>query len=154
MNELVGPPNIKLTAGTEVPDNSSYLVKTSSTPTIQDPLSGSTMGILMILSTFQYQSPVANPIYSTAISQASHAAFVQCGGQSLQDQISLKATNTAKNLIHSLGVTDGEVGTVLGVAKVIRDKAISLDGPRIASVKTHFSASQTNGSIGLGWDFK
>lgn len=151
MNELVGPPNpVICTIG--VADNSSFLTQTKSGP-VQEPLSGSTMGVLMVLSVFQYQ-PITNPTYSNAIGQASRAAFVQVGGQALQNQLTSKAEGIAKDTIHSFGITDTEIVAVLGATKTIRDRSISLDGPKIESLKTHFTAGQNNASIGLGWNFK
>lgn len=152
MNDFVGPPN-PIICEVGISDNSSYLNYRSAF-SFQEPLSGSTVGILMVLSTFQYQSPTMNPTYLNAIGQASRAAFVQSGGQRFQDQLTSKAENAARYIIHSIGITEGQLGVLLGATKVIRDRSVSLDGPRIQSVKTHFNINQTNGSIGLGWDFK
>ncbi len=151
MNDFVGP-QIPLNSTIGISDNSSFLVHTH-TPTFQEPLSGSTLGILMVLSVFQYDNSI-NPTYSNAISQASKAAYIQSGGQAFQDKITSKAEGTARNVMHSVGITDGQVGTLLGITKVVKDRSLSLDGPKVHSVSTHLTLSQTNGSIGLEWTFK
>ena len=160
MNEVYGPPKpMQLTAYVGMPtDNQSYLAcfKNCPAPPTQ-PIGGSTMGILMLLSTLQYQAPYMNPAYSNAASQAGKAAFIQSGGQAFQDKVSsmasTKAESVAKDAIHSVGITDTEAGVVLGTAKVIRDKKIDVNGPKIYFIKTHLTVTQDGGSVGLGITF-
>jgi hypothetical protein len=137
--------------------NSTYLTCTKGCQTVREPMSGSTMGLLMLLSTFQYQAPYMSPIYSNAASQAGKAAYIQSGGQAMQDKVtsvvSAKAETVAKNAYHSVGITDTEVGAVLVTAKVIRDRQIDTNGPRIYFLKTHFTVGLDHGSVGLGINF-
>jgi hypothetical protein len=143
-----------LQAYTLVPEpNSSFLYRTKDVQIPQMPMSGGTLGILMILSTLQYQAPHMNPTYSNAASQAGKAAFVQSGGQGLQDQLTSKAEGAAKDAIRAVGITDTEVGAVLGTAKVVRDRQIDVNGPKIYFIKTHVTVGQDHGSLGLGVNF-
>lgn len=138
------------TASTLVSEpNSSYLGNIHSKPLVM-PLSDPTMGLMMLLSTFQYQAPYMNGTYSNAASQAGKAAFVMSGGQDAQNKLADKS----KDFVYSLGLTNAEMGLLLGSAKTIRDRQLTINGPRIYSVKTNLTASQTGGSIGLGWTFK
>lgn len=134
--------------------NSTYLVHTKDIVVPADPLSGSTMGLMMILSTFQFQPPTFNPAYSNALSQASKAAFIESGGQAFQDKAKGYATNQGKDVIHEIGINDTELGIVLGSAKVIRDKQVDVKGPNIAFIHTHLTVGQDHGSVQLGWNWK
>lgn len=138
---------------TSVEANSSYLATVNAPHIANVPDSGS-IGLMMILSTFQYYPTANNPTYSNAIGQASKAAFIQSGGQGVQDKLASKALDVAKDSFHYLGITDGQLGTVFGAAKVIRDRQINTPGPNIYNINTHLTISQTGGSIGLGWKFK
>lgn len=160
MNDQVyGPPSpTQLTAYVGMPSsNQTYLNCMKNCPIAQPPMSGGAMGMLMILSTLQYQAPYMNPVYSNAASQAGKAAFIESGGQAFQDKISStasnKAMNMAKDTYHSVGITDTEVGVVLGAAKVVRDKRLDVNGPKIYFIKTHVTVGQDNGSLGLGINF-
>lgn len=140
-------------AYTEVPDvNCTYLSRTSGTPVFTDPMSGSTIGIMMILSTFQLQAPCTGPC-ADATSQAAKAAYIQGGLQSTQDKMGSKAENQVKNSLHSVGITDTEMGIVLGSAKVVRDRQINVNGPKIGFIKTHFTITENSGTIGLRWNW-
>ena len=152
MDSFVGPRYPTVTYVTGVPDNSTYLYKTN-VPTVTDPLSGSTVGLLMVLSTFQYQPPTANPAYSNALGQASKAAYIQVGGQAFQDRVMGVATDKGKNVMHSIGFTDGQMGAVLGAYIVARDRQVSLDGPKIYSIKSHLTANQTGANIGFKYEW-
>jgi hypothetical protein len=152
---------VQLRAYTLMPtDNQSYLVQTKNVPTIGEPMSGTTMGMLMLLSTLQYQAPYMNPQYSNAASQAGKAAFIQSGGQAMQDKftskVSSQAEGIAKDAYHSVGVTDTEVGVVLGAAKVVRDKQVDVNGPKftlINTIRTHVTVGQDHGSVGFKMEF-
>jgi hypothetical protein len=142
------------TAYTLMPEpNITYLVKTKDVIVPADPLSGSTVGLMMILSTFQYQSPTVNPSYSNALNQASKAAFVEVGGQEFQNKIKGYGTDKGRDFVHSIGA-DTELGVLLGAAKVVRDRQIDVRGPNISFVHTHLTVGQDHGSIGLGWEWK
>lgn len=134
--------------------NSTYLSHTSGTPTIATPLSGPTMSLMMLMSTLQYQAPYVNPAYSNAAAQAGKAAFVETGGQAMQDRFIGIATTDGKNTAHSIGLTDTELGIFLISAKTLETHQLSINGPRIYSVKTSLTAKENSGSIGLKWDFK
>jgi len=138
------------------PVNSTYLNNTH----IQlpaDPLSGSTMGIMMLLSTLQYQAPYMSPTYSNAASQAAHAAFIDVGGQAFQDKTNSKvsdiATKTFLDAAHSVGVTDTELAIVAGTAKTFRDRGFNVNGPKIYGVKTNLTGNQNSGSLGLKYEW-
>src|SRR5665213_3436439 len=88
--------------------NSTYLAHTKNVVVPQDPLSGSTMGLMMILSTFQYQPSLAGPTYSDALSQASNAAYIQSGGQQFQNKAVSIIGRDGIDFAHSIGVTDIE----------------------------------------------
>lgn len=147
----MGP--INLTASTLVVEpNSSYFchIHIGSTSA---PMGGSTMGLLMILSTLQYQAPYVNSLYSGAMAQAGKAAFMESGGQSTQDKILDISTKKATNIVHSLGITDTEIGIVLGSAKIIKEKQFSVNGPKLGFINTHLTATQNSGNLGLGWNW-
>jgi hypothetical protein len=140
-------------AYSEVPDlNCTYLSHTSGTPVFTDPMSGSTIGIMMILSTFQWQAPCTGPC-ADATSQAAKAAYIQGGLQGIQDKVGSKAENGIKDSLHSVGVTDMEMGLVLGSAKVIRDRQISVNGPKLGFIRTHLTITENSGTIGLRWNW-
>ena len=140
-----------LSACTLIPDNSSYLSNTHySSPRAMD---SSTLGLMMLLSTLQYQAPYTSPTYSAAFSNVGKAAFMVSGGQAMQDKATAMAESGVKNGFHSIGVTDTELGIPLGIAKVVRDKKLTVKGPRFYNVKTDLTATQTGGSLGIsyGW---
>lgn len=118
-----------------------------------EPMSGSAMSILMLLSTLQYQAPGLSSTYSAAASQAGKAAYVQLGGQAMQDKLSSDAEAKAKSLAKSTGMTDSELGLVLVTAKIAKDHQVDLNGPKLYFIKTHFTFGQDHGSIGLGINF-
>jgi hypothetical protein len=133
--------------------NSTYLSHTKNIPVTAEPMSGATMGLLMIMSTLQYQAPYMSPVYQNAASQAGKAAFTQSGGQAMQNQIQSKAESAAKGVVYSAGINDTELGVVLGGAKVVRDRQIDVNGPRIFFIKTHVTAAPDHGSLGIKVDF-
>lgn len=141
------------TAYLVVPDNSTYLANTHF-KAAPDPISGSVQGLMMILSAFQYQSPLNSAIYNQAISSASHAAFIQSGGQDLQNKTTTYATKNGKESAQSLGITDTEMVIVYETAKVVRDKQLNVNGPKFYSLSTHLKVGENNGSVGLTWRFK
>lgn len=144
----------ELKAYTSQPEpNSSYLSKTQGVPSIQEPMSGSTLGMLMILSTFQYQAPPVSATYARAVDQVGHAAYVQSGGQEMQDRITSKAENTAKDVAHQIGITDAEIGVVLGGAKIYKDKQVDFTGPRLYFIRTHVTAGPGHGLVSFKVDF-
>lgn len=152
--EIYGPPSPQeLTAYVGMPtDNASYLSCMKSCPVPAAPMSSGTVGILMILSTLQYQAPYMGT-YSNAASQAGKAAFIESGAQGASNTLTSKAESVAKDAYHSVGITDTEVGAVLGAAKVMRDRQVDVNGPKIYFMKTHVTVGQDHGSLGLGIDF-
>lgn len=145
--------NYTLGAYTLMPEpNSTYLANTKYQP-YHDPISGTTTGLMMMLSTLQYQAPYMNPMYSNAASQAGKAAYIESGGQSSQDRFQGFIGDKAKQEAYSLGVTKTEMVVVLGAAKIARDKSIDLQGPKIYFIQTHINADQDKGTLGLKWEF-
>ncbi len=134
-------------------DNISYLYQTSHVPVIADPLSGPVTGILMLLSTLQYQAPYMNPKYSDAAAQAGKSAYIQVGGQSMQDKTVSVVTNKGTGFAHSIGITDFEMGAVGGAAKIIRTKQINLRGPGLWGIKTTISATPNSGTLGFRYEW-
>jgi hypothetical protein len=133
--------------------NQTYLAQTKNVGIPQDPLSGSTIGFMMVLSTFQYQSPTLNPTYSGALSQASKAAFIQSGGQQVQDKVTSVVTRDGIDFAHSIGLTDVEMGTVGLTYRTIQRRQLSFKGPKFGGVRSNFMVSPGNGTVGLtyGW---
>lgn len=146
--------NSGLKAYTLVPDqpNASYLSNThfSAAP---DPIGGSTIGFLMILSTLQYSAPTMSPTYSTAASKAGNAAFIQSGGQEIQGKLASRVEREAKEIVHDVGISENQVGVVLGAAKIVRDRQVEFNGPKVYFVKTHMSVSPGQGLLGLKVEF-
>ena len=153
MDDTIGPQPLKLTAYVGVPSNSSYLSCVKNCPTFKTPMDGSTVGIMMLLSTLQYQAPYMNPVYANAAGQAGKAAFIQVGGQDVQNKLTSKAESQAKDTIHAIGITDTELGVVLGTAKIVRDKQVDVNGPKIYFIRTHISVGQDHANLGLGFSF-
>lgn len=154
MDDTYGPKPLQLKAYVGAPpDNASYLTCMKNCPSVTTPMDSGTFGMLLLLSTLQYQAPYMGPTYSNAASQAGKAAYVQVGGQAMQDKMTSQAENQAKQAVKSLGITDAEMGVVLGTAKVVRDRQIDVNGPKIYFVKTHVTVGQDHGSLGLGINF-
>ena len=151
MDNLYIGPSSGLTAQTLVP-NSSYLVNTTYTAPVT-PVSSPTMGLMMLLSTFQYQTSYIDPMYSNAASQAGKAAYIQSGGQATQDKLTNVATEEGTDTAHSIGLTDMEMGIVGFTTKTIVKRQIDINGPKVCFVNTHLTATQNNASIGLKWNF-
>jgi hypothetical protein len=154
MPELTAVSYTGLQAYTLMPEtNSTYLLDSHYRATAE-PISGPTIGLMAILSTFQYQAPYMSPMYSNAASQFGKAAYSETGGQAMQDKATKLATKNATDVVHSMGITDGELGVVLGTAKVIRDRRLDLNGPKVLSIKTHLTLDQNSANLGLRWEFK
>jgi hypothetical protein len=117
------------------------------------PLSDPTMGLMMLLSTFQYQAPYMNPTYSNAASQAGKAAFVESGGQAVQDKFLKGETKDGMDFAHSIGLTDMEMGIVGFAGKTIRSRQINVRGPSIGPIRSSLTGTENSGSIGLVWRF-
>lgn len=143
------PSYADLTACTLVPEvNTSYLSQTSVTPAVA-PMGGSTMGLMMLLSTFQYQAPYMGPTYSNAASQAGKAAFIQSGGQKMEDGLRGYGVKQAKDA----GLTDAEAVVLFGAAKTLRNRQLDFNGPRVYSIKTHLTLGTESGSVGLKYEW-
>lgn len=154
MRDQMDSTYLNLKASTLAPTpNSSYLVNTGKVPTIGT-TDGPTMGLMMMLSDFQYQAPYMNPTYSNAVSQAGKAAFVQSGGQAMQDKMTKYGTDNALKTAHEIGLTDTEMGIVGGTYKIYRSKQINVNGPKIAPINTNLTITQSSATIGLKWSFK
>lgn len=150
-NNLYSYQNLK--AYTLVPDSNSSYMSNLHYSSPGDPISGPTIGLMMALSALQWQGPTMGPVYSQAASQAGKAAYIQSGGQEMQNRVTSKVENTAKDAVHSIGITDNELGVVLGAAKVYKDRAFSVKGPRIGPIRTTLTATQNSGTVGLGWNW-
>lgn len=133
-------------------NNISYLSSIHNTP-ILDPPGGATVGLMMLLSSFQYQAPYMGPIYSEAAANAGKAAFNLSGGQAFQDKFLSHMNNIGKDMVHSIGVTDTELGIVLGTLKTIRDRQLSVNGPPFHLIKTNLTAALGSGSIGVKYEW-
>lgn len=103
----------------------------------------------MILSTFQYQAPYINSVYSDAMAQAGRAAFVQVGGQKTQDDLSKYGLKEA----HEAGLTDIEMGLVGGAVKTIRNRSLTVKGPKVFDAKTDLTATQNSGTLFIKWEW-
>ncbi len=93
------------------------------------------------------------PMYSGAAGQAGKAAFIESGGQALQDRFLSVMVHKSKDVANSIGITDGELGATLGTLKVIRDRQINLSGPRMYSVKTDLTINQSSGSMNFKYEW-
>lgn len=116
-------------------------------------MDSSAIGLMMILSTLQYQAPYVAPGYSNAAAQAGKAAYIQSGGQAIQDKVASKVESKVKETCHDIGITDGAIGAVLGTAKVVRDRQVDFNGPRLFMVHTHVTLGPDHGLLGLGMNF-
>jgi hypothetical protein len=143
-----------LTACTLAQDaNSSYLANYGHVAT-STPMSGSTMGLLMLLSTFQYQAPYMSPTYSNAASQAGKAAFMETGGQAMQDKALKIVTDDGNSFAHSIGLTGTEMGIVGIGYKTYRSRQIDVRGPQISVFRSDLTLAQDSVILGLKWSFK
>ena len=88
-------------------------------------------------------------MYSEASNQAGKAAYTQAGGKELEDRISDKSRAVA----YSLGFNDTEMGIIGGTAKAVRDRQLTVKGPKILDIRTSLTAAPGSGSIGLRWLF-
>jgi hypothetical protein len=133
--------------------NQTYLAQTKNVVVPSDPLSGSTVGLLMVLSSFQYQPSLMGPQYAGAVSQASQAAFIQSGGQRFQNNFTAVATKSGIDFAHSVGLTDAEMGAVGFTAKTVRSRQINIKGPKFYGIKSNLTLSPGIGNVGLsyGW---
>jgi hypothetical protein len=132
--------------------NSSYLSNLHS-PDIKAPMDSTTMGLMMMLSTLQYQAPYLNNTYSNAVSQASKAAFITSGGQAMQDSIANNFTKNGLDFARSAGLTDTEMGIVGFTAKTVRSRQVNIKGPTFGPIKSSIQGTNNSGSIGLKWEF-
>ncbi len=134
-----------------VEPNSSYLSNIHTSP-IMVP-NTSTMGLMMLLSTFQYQPSLMGPMYAGAAATAGKAAFITSGGQAYQDRLAAMVTKNVIDVIHSAGITDTEMAITLGTAKIIRDRRIDVNGPKLGSIKTSLTATLGSGSLGIKYEW-
>jgi hypothetical protein len=125
----------------------------TSTTLYSEPLSGPTMGLMMLLSTLQYQAPYMNPVYSDAAYKAGKAAYIESGGQKLEDNLKKYGTDQANDGMLEIGLTEAEIGILAGSVKTYRTKQINVRGPKIGFIETKLTAGENNGSIGLRWNF-
>jgi len=143
------PAYVDLTACTLVPEaNVSYLAHTSGTPVVA-PMSGPTLGLMMFLSTLQYQSSYLGPTYSNAAGQAGKAAFVEAGGPQGQNNLRTYGLNQS----HEMGLTNAEGAIIFGTARILQKRQIDWTGPSLYSVKPHLTLSPQSGSIGLKYEW-
>lgn len=145
-----------LNACTSVPDNSSYMGNVHYAA-MGTPMDGSTMALLMVLSTFQYQAPYIDATYSNALSQASKAAYIESGGQAFQDRlfgvVTKDGEDVARTITRFMGITDMEAVVVVGAARVIKDRQLDINGPKICTVKTHLTLTPDSGIVGIKYDW-
>lgn len=149
MNNSLGYTN--LTASTIEP-NSSYLY-CKNIPVTSDPISGSTMGFMALLSVLQYQAPYMGPEYSRAATAAGRAAFIESGGQAFQEKLVGVATKNGLETIHSVGVTDGELGFIAGTVKTIKDRQLTIKGPKIRGIGSNLTVTPNSSNITLNWSW-
>lgn len=143
-----------LRAYTLMPEpNATYLDNYKNVPAVAPQMGSGSMGILMLISTLNFNTSVLPPQYSQAASQAGKAAYIQTGGQGIQDKLTNKAGDIAKEAYHAVGITDTEAGVVAGGVKIVRDKQIDVNGPKIYFIKTHLTVGQDHGSLGMGFNF-
>jgi hypothetical protein len=133
--------------------NQTYLVQTKNVVVPADPLSGSTMGFMMILSTFQYNPTPVNPTYAGAVSQASRAAFIEEGGQDFQNKLTSYATKNGIDIAHSVGLTDTEMGVVGFGLRTYQRKQLNVNGPKFYGIKSNLTLAPTNGNIGFKYEW-
>lgn len=145
---------VNTTAYTLMPEpNQTYLVQTKNVVVPADPLSGSTIGFMMILSSFQYQPTVMGPMYSDAVSKASNAAFIVNGGQAFQNKATNYATRNGIDFAHSIGVTDTEMGIVGFSLRTIQRRQLNINGPKLYGVKANLIVGPSSDSLGLKYEF-
>ena len=140
----------------DIPINSTYL--SNYKYTAQTQLDNDTVGFMAFLSVLKFESPYMGQ-YSDAASKAGDVAFSLSGGQKLQDQFNNKVINPNSKLfetkilgfLHSLGITDTELGIIVGSAKIYRDKGIDVKGPRLGVFESHLTLNTDHGLIGLTW---
>ena len=148
-----------LNACTLVPEvNSSYLYDTHYSG--HDPLSGSTMGLMMLLSSLQYQAPYIPGPYQQAAQQAGHSAYIMVGGQAAEDQtnavigkVGKQVGDQALNTVHSMGIGDAELGAGYIAYKIVSDKKINVDAIKVGKVRFNLTIDQQSCSFGVnyGW---
>lgn len=131
--------------------NSSYLANLQLVSKPQ--MDGSTIGLMMVLSTLQYQAPYLNPNYSNAAYQASKAASIESGLTDMQSKVLKMMTNNVKNTAHSMGVNDTEIVILLGTTNTIKNKNLDFNGPELGSIKTHLNINTNIGSVGFKYDW-
>jgi hypothetical protein len=106
------------------------------------------MGLMMLLSTLQYQAPHIGPFYQEAAKKVGRAAFVESGGQSAQDGVLRMATDKGKE-----AGLESQMALLVGAAKTVRDRELTLNGPKIDFVKTKLTVSPNSGTLGFGWNW-
>ena len=114
--------------------NQTYLVQTKNVVVPAAPLSGSTVGFMMILST-------------------SRAAFIQEGGQDFQNKLTSYATKNGIDAAHSIGLTDTEMGVVGFTFRTYQRKQLNVNGPKFYGIKSNLTLAPTNGNIGLKYEW-
>jgi hypothetical protein len=107
-----------------------------------------TIGLMAIISTLSLYSPLP-PSYTNATNAAGRAAFIQSGGQAIQDKILAYSENKAHKTLNSLGVTDNQMAIVVGTVKVIREQRISFPGPKFDRIRTNLAVTPNSGFVGL-----
>lgn len=132
--------------------NETYLANTAYKG--QEPsMDGGSLGLMMLLSTFQLTSPTMNPAYSNAANQAGKAAYIQSGGQAKQDRFLTMAERNARDTAHQVGITDTEMTVVLTTAKVVKDRKVDLKGPSLYDVKTSLTADPSSATLGFKYEW-
>jgi hypothetical protein len=132
--------------------NSTYLSQTSTLPAtrhINDP----TLGLMMLLSTLQYESPYMNQTYSNAANQAGKAAYVESGGQGLQNNFLQRLGKETTDAGHQMGLTDTEMGILFETAKTAKTHKLDINGPKVYFMKTRLTIEESRGSVGVGWSW-
>lgn len=133
--------------------NQTYLVQTKNLMVPADPLSGSTVGLMMILSTFQYQPSLMGSNYVEALSQASQAAFVASGGQQFENKTVSVVGKDGIDFAHSIGIDDTEMGVVGFSLRTVQRKQFHVNGPRFYGIKSNLTLSPGNGDLGLSYEW-
>lgn len=111
-------------------------------------MQGSVTAILIGLSVLRYVP--SQPEYQKKIGDA---AFVQSGMNQTVDQATRAIETKARYTIRQVGIPDRAVAGVLITLKVVRDREVSVSGPKIVSAGTHLTAGLDHGTLGITWRF-
>ena len=52
-----------------------------------------------------------------------------------------------------MGITDAEAVVVVGAARIVKDRQLDVNGPKICSIKTHLTMTPESGNISFKYDW-